>query len=162
MFGIRYTSNLPLQHPTSEQLEQDIIALVSLRRLLQRLTTALGSLVALSTLALGASVLMTKNPAKELVVVFGAGGSILVGAFYVPAAAVLRGRGERLSAAIFAATAPMTTTELVEGTQHVVVVQDRGDGGLQAGTVDVARECDSSNGRSSSNSWESTARPTPS
>ncbi|MGY0499373.1 hypothetical protein ACWZHB_12895 [Nocardia sp. FBN12] len=114
MFGIRHTANLPLPQGTFEQREQAVVALVSLRRLLQRLTTALGSLVALSTLALGASVLMTKNPAKELVVVFGAGGSILVGAFYVPAAAALRGRGERLSAAIFVSAAPTTTTELVE------------------------------------------------
>lgn len=114
MFSIRAVANLRVPQADFAQLEQDVVALVALQRLLQRLTTALGSLVALSTLALGASVLLTKTPAKEIVVLFGAGGSILVGAFYVPATAALRLHGERRVSATFASTAPTTAAQLIE------------------------------------------------
>ena len=65
--------------------------LIALRRLLQRLLPALGSLVALSTLALGAAMAIGPEPSagsavaplpEEAVTFFGAGGSLLVGLAY--------------------------------------------------------------------------------
>lgn len=87
--------------------------LIRLRRLLQRLTAAMGSLVALSTLALGASVLMTKNTPREFVLILGAGGSLVVGIFYAPAAAAIRASAERLIEATFAPATPANASELV-------------------------------------------------
>ena len=69
--------------------------LIALRRLLQRLLPALGSLVALSTLALGAAMAIGPEPSagsavaplpEEAVTFFGAGGSLLVGLAYLPSA----------------------------------------------------------------------------
>ncbi|WP_019926695.1 hypothetical protein [Nocardia sp. BMG111209] len=115
MFGIRSAANYPVPQGDIVGLEQDFIELLSLRRLLQRLTSALGSLVALSTLALGASVLMTKAPAKEVVIVFGGGGTVLVGLFHAAAASAIRAHGERSVAAISASGPPPTDpAELVD------------------------------------------------
>ncbi|WP_426502793.1 hypothetical protein ACPPVO_34830 [Dactylosporangium sp. McL0621] len=116
MFGVR-TAAATRAVPSGEDIvgfEADILQLIALRRLLQRLSSGLGSLVALSTLALGAGVLLSKNLPRELVVTFGAGGSALVGLFYAPAAAAIRGRGERLANLIFAITKPDDVAELID------------------------------------------------
>jgi hypothetical protein len=84
--------------------------LIALRRLLQRLLPALGSLVALSTLALGAAMAMGPEPSagsgvaalpREAVTFFGAGGSLLVGLAYLPSATALRNRGQALCDDLF-------------------------------------------------------------
>ncbi|HET8682366.1 MAG TPA: hypothetical protein VFM54_10900 [Micromonosporaceae bacterium] len=89
------------------------VDLGALRRTLRGLATALGSLVALSTLALGASVLMTGAP-RETVLVLGAGGSLVVGVCYSPAAVAIRRAGGQLVEEVFANAAPGSPGELVE------------------------------------------------
>ena len=102
MFGVRLAARGGRLSPTRGGQAADLI---TLRRLLQRLLPALGSLVALSTLALGAARAIRPQPLPssaaaalppEAVVFFGAVGSLLVGLAYVPAATALRHRGERL------------------------------------------------------------------
>lgn len=115
MFGIRAAVVMqPVPTDDMAAFEQAIVELTRLRRLLQRLSSALGSLVALSTLALGAGILLGKNQPGELVVVFGGAGSAAVGLFYAPAAAAIRARGEHLATVIFATTKPGDATELVD------------------------------------------------
>jgi hypothetical protein len=75
--------------------------------------TAVGSLVALSTLAVGASSTLEQSLAADsgqsaaatlppqFVLVFGGFGSLLVAVFYVPAAGALERRGQSLSAELF-------------------------------------------------------------
>ncbi|MFI5912071.1 hypothetical protein [Dactylosporangium sp. NPDC051541] len=115
MFGVA-TAAATRPDPGADMagLEAAIVELIALRRRLQGLLSALGSLVTLSTLALGAGILLGRNQPPELVVVFGAGGSALVGLFYAPAAAALRGRGERLAALVFAAAKPGDVVGLIE------------------------------------------------
>jgi hypothetical protein len=87
--------------------------LIRLRQLLQRLLAAVGSLVALTTLATGAwlapqrSLLVkagqdssTELP-PQFVLVTGAAGSLLVALFYVPAAVALQRCGQRLCDELF-------------------------------------------------------------
>ncbi|KOV85146.1 hypothetical protein [Nocardia sp. NRRL S-836] len=113
MFGVRH---LALTQPSTTELaglEASVVELVGLRRRLQRLASGLGALVALSTLALGAGLLMSKNAPRELVVVFGGGGSATVGLLYAPAAAAIRTRGEQLVGAVFSGQ-PADRADLVD------------------------------------------------
>jgi hypothetical protein len=110
MEGIRLTiADDSLPHAGGEQT----IVLIRLRQLLQRLLAAVGSLVTLSTLATGADLAMersvpvgfssaTSTPLPpQFVLVFGGVGSLLVGLFYVPGAAALQRRGQRLCDELF-------------------------------------------------------------
>jgi hypothetical protein len=90
-----------------------VAVLVRLRQLLQRLLAAVGSLVALSTLAVGSSVVLERNlpggagdvgaarVPPQFVLVFGGLGSLLVALFYVPAATALQRRGQALCDELF-------------------------------------------------------------
>lgn len=96
--GIRHTANNKLVSGTKGK---QVVVLVGLRQLLQRLLAAVGSLVALSTLAIGASSTLEQSLAAgsgqsaaatlppQFVLVFGGAGSLLVAVFYVPAAGAL-------------------------------------------------------------------------
>jgi hypothetical protein len=107
MFGVRLAARGDQLSSTRGGQAADLIAL---RRLLQRLLPALGSLVALSTLALGAAMAMRADPLPrsavaalpaEAVIFFGAGGSLLVGLAYLPSATALRNRGQLLCDDLF-------------------------------------------------------------
>jgi hypothetical protein len=110
MEGIRYAANNKLVSGTRGR---QVVVLVGLRQLLGRLLTAVGSLVALSTLAIGASVTLEQRLAAnsgqsaaatlppEFVLVFGGAGSLLVAVFYMPAAGALDRRGQALSTELF-------------------------------------------------------------
>jgi len=88
-------------------------ALLTLRRLLQRLLAAIGSLVALSTLALGAAVALqqslpagsarsgTGQLAPQTVLIFGGAGSALVALAYGPASTALKTRAQCLCDELF-------------------------------------------------------------
>jgi hypothetical protein len=92
---------------------EQVATLVALRQLLQRLLGAIGSLVALGTLATAAVLALQRSvpvgpgrsPAAELppqVVLVGGGlGSLLVGLFYVPAATAVQRRGRDLCDELF-------------------------------------------------------------
>ncbi|NUR26638.1 MAG: hypothetical protein HOV83_12475 [Catenulispora sp.] len=115
MFGLRaVVLALPVATGDVAALEDAVVEAIALRRLLQRLASALGWLVALSTLALGAGISLSDNAPRELVVVFGGAGSAMVATFYAPAAVAMRVHGERLVAAIFAERTPDDATELVD------------------------------------------------
>jgi hypothetical protein len=87
--------------------------LMALRRLLQRLLAAVGSLVALSTLALGAAFALQQSlPARsahsqaaqlapQTVLVFGGVGSALVAAAYGPASTALKAWAQRVCDELF-------------------------------------------------------------
>ena len=122
---IRRTAGQPMPSTRGEL----VATLVALRQLLQRLLTAVGSLVALSTLATGAGVALQRSQlpgssqgaAAELppqfVLVFGGAGSLLVALFYVPAATALQRRGQELRDALFPldkADEPSTILSLAE------------------------------------------------
>jgi hypothetical protein len=105
MGGIRHVAgHQPRPGTRSEWATQ----LVRLRDLLQRLLAAVGSVVALSTLAIGASIRLQQTLAArsghpvgkglppQFVLIFGGLGSVLVALFYVPAATALRRRGQCL------------------------------------------------------------------
>jgi hypothetical protein len=108
--GIRHAANSKLVSGTKGK---QVVVLVGLRQLLQRLLAAVGSLVALSTLAIGASSTLEQSLAAgsgqsaaatlppQFVLVFGGAGSLLVAVFYVPAAGALERRGQSLSAELF-------------------------------------------------------------
>jgi hypothetical protein len=110
MEGIRHAANNKLVSGTRGE---QVAVLVGLRDLLQRLLPAVGSLVALSTLAVGASLTLEQSLAadsgqsaaatlpSQFVLVFGGFGSLLVAVFYVPAAGALDRRGQSLSAELF-------------------------------------------------------------
>lgn len=107
MFGVRLAARGNQLSSTRGGQAADLIAL---RRLLQRLLAALGSLVALSTLALGAARAMRPQPLPssaaaalpaEGVIFFGAAGSLLVGLAYGPSASALRNRAQRLCDELF-------------------------------------------------------------
>lgn len=59
MYGVRHAAS---SRPAADTRGEQVGVLVALRRLLQRLLTAAGSLVALSTLAMGASLAAQQNP----------------------------------------------------------------------------------------------------
>jgi hypothetical protein len=110
MEGIRHAANNKLVSGTRGE---QVAVLVGLRDLLHRLLPAVGSLVALSTLAVGASLTLEQSLAadsgqsaaatlpSQFVLVFGGFGSLLVAVFYVPAAGALDRRGQSLSAELF-------------------------------------------------------------
>jgi hypothetical protein len=109
MEGIRLAAG---HTPATGTAGEQAALLVKLRLLLQRLLGALGSLVALSTLALGASVNLLRNLAEDpsfrvnllppqFVLVFGGLGSLLVALYYVPAATALQHRGRQLCNDLF-------------------------------------------------------------
>jgi hypothetical protein len=110
MEGIRQAANNKL---VSSTRGEQVAVLMRLRDLLQRLLAAVGSLVALSTLAVGASLTLEQSLAadsgrsaaatlpSQFVLVFGGFGSLLVAVFYVPAAGALDRRGQSLSAELF-------------------------------------------------------------
>jgi hypothetical protein len=107
MFGVRLAARGDQLSSTRGGQAADLIAL---RRLLQRLLPALGSLVALSTLALGAAMAMRPQPLPssaaaalpaEAVIFFGAAGSLLVGLAYGPSASALRNCAQRLCDELF-------------------------------------------------------------
>lgn len=109
MEGVRH---LARNRSVSGTKGEQVAELVKLRQLLQRLLVAVGSLVALSTLAVGVAVALEQNSAippgessaalpPEFVLVFGGMGSLLVGLFYVPAATALRDRGYDLCDDLF-------------------------------------------------------------
>ncbi|MET7619352.1 hypothetical protein [Streptomyces sp. NPDC005408] len=85
--------------------------LLTRRRQLRSLLAGLGSLVALSTLALGAAIRVENDLVKtgrlaeatrpEVVLIFGGVGSLLVAVVYAPAALALRARARELSAELF-------------------------------------------------------------
>ncbi|WP_194815462.1 hypothetical protein [Nocardia sp. XZ_19_385] len=115
MLGVRsVVLNRPVPDAGVSALEDAVVELMALRRRLQGLLSALGSLVALSTLALGAGVLMGKSQPRELVVVFGAAGSALVALFYAPGSWAIRAQGGRLVQAIFATGTPGDADEVVD------------------------------------------------
>lgn len=109
MEGVRHAANKSLLGTRGEQ----IAVLIRLRQLLQRLLAAVGSLVALWTLAFGAGAEMLRSLAAgsghsgvtqappEIVLVFGGVGSLLVALFYVPAATALQRRGQSLCDELF-------------------------------------------------------------
>jgi hypothetical protein len=100
MFGIRSMALSQTKLPTDQRgiadVWSDMIALINMRRQLRRLATALGTLVALSTLALGAATLLSADIPRLAVLLFGAGGSLIVGLCYVPGLTALRLAGEHL------------------------------------------------------------------
>lgn len=124
--------------------------LIALRRLLQRLLPALGSLVALSTLALGAAMAMGPEPPagsgvaalpEEAVTFFGAGGSLLVGLAYLPSATALRNRGQALSDDLFPlrkaeeAAAVLRLAEERQRLEQLLGVDRSAFGELQSGLI---------------------------
>jgi hypothetical protein len=105
MFGIRYAADSAAAAGTRGEQAG---ALLALRRLLQRLLAAVGSLVALSTLALGAALALQQSaPARpahggaaqlapQTVLIFGGAGSALVALAYGPASTALKARAQHL------------------------------------------------------------------
>ncbi|MEV4172979.1 hypothetical protein [Nonomuraea sp. NPDC049709] len=89
MLGILRSAEAPEGGPGTR-----VATLVASRRLLRRLLGAVGSLVALATLALGASPAPLSSPG--VVLIFGGTGSLLVALAYVPARAALREAATRL------------------------------------------------------------------
>jgi len=99
MYGIRRAAD---SGPAPGTRGEQAGALLALRRLLQRLLAAIGSLVALSTLALGAAIAVqqslpagsagsgTGQLAPQTVLIFGGAGSALVALAYGPASTALK------------------------------------------------------------------------
>jgi hypothetical protein len=125
--GIRLAAGRQLTTGTRGELAA---LLVRMRQLLQRLLGALGSLVALSTLALGASVNLLRELAgspdfrvtllpPQFVLVFGGLGSLLVALYYVPAATALQQRGQQLCDDLF----PLAKTD--EAATILTMAEDR-------------------------------------
>jgi hypothetical protein len=110
MYGVRRAAS---SEPTAGTRGEQADALMALRRLLQRLLAAVGSLVALSTLALGAALALQQSlpagpvhsgPAQlppQTVLIFGGVGSALVALAYGPASTALKDRGQRLCDELF-------------------------------------------------------------
>jgi hypothetical protein len=106
MFGVRRVAGSPTTGTRGEQAGE----LIALRRLLQRLLTAVGSLVALSTLALGTAFALQQSLPADLahrplapqtVFIFGGAGSALVAVAYWPASSFLKARAQRLCDELF-------------------------------------------------------------
>jgi len=102
MYGIRRAAD---SGPAGGTRGEQVGALLALRRLLQRLLAAVGSLVALSTLALGAALALQQSLhahsgaaqlAPQTVLIFGGAGSALVALAYGPASTALKTRAQRL------------------------------------------------------------------
>jgi hypothetical protein len=112
MHGVRMAAQKELPKTTTNG--ERTARLIELGRLLRRrLLPAVGSLVALATLALGAAVKLHNNRVlnadepllksipPEITLVFGGMGSLLVALLYVPAASAIRQEGEFLSERLF-------------------------------------------------------------
>jgi hypothetical protein len=109
MCGIQRIAAAPMAGPRGGQADR----LITLRRLLQGLVNAVGALVALSTLALGAAFALQQSlppsapfarPAQlapQTAFIFGGVGSALVAAAYWPASASLRAWARRLCEDLF-------------------------------------------------------------
>jgi hypothetical protein len=109
MYGIRHVAGGGPAGTMGEQAD----ALMALQRLLQRLLAAVGSLVALSTLALGAAFALQQGLpagsahsraaqlAPQTVLIFGGAGSALVAAAYGPASTALKTWAQRLCDELF-------------------------------------------------------------
>lgn len=110
MYGIRHAAGSgPVPGTRGEQAD----VLMALRRLLQRLLAAGGSLVALSTLALGAALALQQSLlvesmhstaaqlAPQTVLIFGGAGSALVALAYAPASTALKTQAQRLCDELF-------------------------------------------------------------
>jgi hypothetical protein len=111
------------RHRLPEQAGSRAAALLSLRRLLKRSLPAVGSLVALTTFALGAALKTPTDPhlarlardaPGETVIIFGSFGSLLVALFYVPAASVLRERAHQLCDELFELRELQDATSILE------------------------------------------------
>lgn len=99
MFGMATARDLRSRTGTAGQLA---VALQALRRLLLRQLSAVGALVALSTLALGSTAdLPSASTPPSLTVIFGGCGSALIALIYVPAALRLREWARELSDRLF-------------------------------------------------------------
>ena len=111
MYGIRHIAG---GEPTAGTRGEQAGALMALRQLLQRLLAAVGSLVALSTLALGAAFALQQNLpagfapgrasaqlAPQTVLIFGGAGSALVAAAYAPASTALKTWAQRMCDELF-------------------------------------------------------------
>ena len=110
MYGVRHAAGTG---PAAGTRGEQVAALMALRRLLQRLLAAVGSLVALSTLALGAAIALQQSLpagsahsratqlAPQTVLIFGGAGSALVALAYGPASTALKNRGQRLCDELF-------------------------------------------------------------
>jgi hypothetical protein len=110
MFGVRSAAR---DESVPGTRGQRVALLIALRQLLQRLLAAVGSLVALSTLALSAALALQRSlPAgsghsdatelpPEMVLIFGAVGSLLVALAYAPAATAFQRRGRGLCDELF-------------------------------------------------------------
>jgi hypothetical protein len=115
MFGVRATVKAQTTRADDlPGLEETVVELVRLRRLLQRLSAALGALVALATLTLGVAVLLSDNQPPGLVVVYGAAGSVVVGSFHATVAATIRAQGEHVAGLIFDTATPSDAAEVVD------------------------------------------------
>jgi hypothetical protein len=127
MEGIRLAAG---HQPVTGTRGEQAALVVRLRQLLQRLLLALGSLVALSTFVVGASVNLLRGPAKgpglqlgplppQVVLVFGGVGTLVVALYYVPAATALQRRGQRLCDDLFPlAKADEATAVLAAAEDH--------------------------------------------
>lgn len=109
MYGIRHVAD---EGPAAGAMGEQVGALMTLRRLLQRLLGAVGSLVALSTLALGAAFALQQSlpagsahsraqQAPQTVLIFGGAGSVLVALAYGPASTALKSWAQRLCDELF-------------------------------------------------------------
>jgi hypothetical protein len=93
--------------------------LIARRGLLRALPAGGGSLVALSTMALGAGNRMTPGEEEPgVVVLLGGGGSLLVALVHVPVALALRARAHGLSAGLFALAGTDDPAALLERTEQ--------------------------------------------
>ncbi len=110
MYGIRHVAGgIPAAGTRGDQAS----ALMALWRLLQSLLAAVGSLVALATLALGAAFALQQSlpagaahsraaqVAPQTVLIFGADGSALVAVAYGPASTALKTWAQRLCGDLF-------------------------------------------------------------
>jgi len=107
MYGIRRVAG---GGPAASTRGEQAGALMALRRLLQRLLAAVGSLVALSTLALGAAFALQQSLSAhsraaqlppQTVLIFGGAGSALVAVAYGPASTALTTWAQRLCDDLF-------------------------------------------------------------
>lgn len=111
MEGVRHAAgSLPESDNKGQQVTkgQQVIVLIGLRELLQRLLGMLGALVALGTFTLGAGNALQRSThgvaagaPPQLVLIVGGVGSLLVALFYVPAATALHRGGQSLCKELF-------------------------------------------------------------
>jgi hypothetical protein len=104
-YGVRHAARSESLAPTEGGR---LAMLIALRRLLDRLLSAVGPLVALATLEFGTLLALERNMhlqfgnrPPEYVLIFGGVGSLLVALVYVPPWAALRQRGYRLCDELF-------------------------------------------------------------